>query len=37
LLQSLLQVSDGSAHFPRSGVAVFNKNIGAPARLPGRK
>jgi hypothetical protein len=36
-LQSLLQVGDGSARFSRGGVAVLNKNIGAPARPPGRK
>jgi hypothetical protein len=36
-LQSLLQVSNGSVRFARGGVAVLNKNIGVPARPPGRK
>jgi hypothetical protein len=37
-LQSLLQVSNGSVRLARGGVAVFNnKNIGVPARPPGRK
>jgi hypothetical protein len=36
-LQSLLQVSDGSVRSARGGVAVLNKYIGVPARLPGRK
>jgi hypothetical protein len=37
-LQSLLQVSNGSVRLARGGVAVLNnKNIGVPARLPGRK
>jgi hypothetical protein len=36
-LQSLLQVSDGFARSARGGVAVLNKYIGVPARLPGRK
>ena len=36
-MQSLLQVSDGSVRIALGGVAVLNKNIGVPARLPGRK
>jgi hypothetical protein len=36
-LQSLLQVSNGTVRLARGGVAVLNKNIGVPARLPGRK
>ena len=36
-MQSLLQVSNGTVRFARGGVAVLNKNIGVPARLPGRK
>jgi hypothetical protein len=35
-LQSLLQLTDGPVRIARGGVAVLNKNIGAPARPPGR-
>jgi len=36
-LQSLQPVSDNSVRSARGGVAVLNRNIGVPARLPGRR
>ncbi len=36
-LQFQLQMHDVSGHLVRGGVAVLNKNIGAPIRTPGRK